>query len=278
MSSDQLKIALVQMTSVDSVTLNVEQMLRLGAEVLKSDSSVRLICFPENCLYMRIKEGESIPGFSLEDSVFFELGQWAKKHRVALHLGSVPLHLGGELFNSSVRIDQNGSVQAGYQKMHLFDIQLEGQKPIRESDVFKHGSQTSIFEVDGWRIGETICYDLRFAELFLRYAHKEIDVILVPAAFLVKTGMAHWELLLRARAVESQTYVLASAQGGTHQGIQGGERQTFGHTMAVEPWGEVMQQMGQREIGYVICLLDKARLNQVRAQIPMKAHRRLTVS
>lgn len=266
------------MTSVDSVALNAEQMLTLSEKAIAQDSSVRLICFPENCLYMRIKEGETIPGFSLQDPVFLELAEWAKEKKLYLHLGSVPLLMEGGLFNSSVLIDEAGGIRSGYQKMHLFDIQLEGQKPIRESDVFKHGSKPSTFEIDGWRLGETICYDIRFAELFTRYAHAEVDVILVPAAFLVKTGQAHWEILLRARAVESQAYILAAAQGGLHKGIQGGERHTYGHTMVVDPWGEVSQVLRQSETGFVIQTLQKSRVEQVRAQIPMKGHRRLTVS
>lgn len=278
MKSDEIKIALIQMTSVDSVTINVEQMIALAEKAIAQEPELRLLCFPENCLYMRIQEGERIPGFYLTDAAFADLTNWALKNQVYLHLGSVPLHLEGELFNSSVIVTDQGELYSGYQKMHLFDIQLEGQKAIRESDVFKHGMQPSIFEIDGWKLGETICYDIRFAELFLRYAQAEVDAILIPAAFLVKTGMAHWELLLRARAVESQSYVLAAAQAGTHRGIQGGERQTFGHTMVVDPWGEVKQTLDQSEVGFVIQTLQKSRLHQVRTQIPMKSHRRLPVS
>jgi predicted amidohydrolase len=161
--------------------------------------------------------------------------------------------------------------------MHLFDIQLEGQKAIRESDAFRHGQKPSVLEVDGWRIGETICYDVRFAELFSQYARKEVDVILVPAAFLVKTGEAHWHILLRARAIESQAYVIASAQGGTHKGIKGGVRETFGHSLVIDPWGGIQAEVTNNGPGFSISILSRERIMKVRGQIPMKDHRRLPV-
>lgn len=213
--SSELVVAVAQMTSIDDTDANLMQIEALLEDIFKTHKP-RLVGFPENCLYMRVKEGEKIQGFSLEDSVFSRLSELAQKYETHLHLGSVPLHIEGHLYNSSMLITPRGEVRPTYQKLHLFDIQLEGQAPIRESDVFRHGQRPSVIEVDGWRIGETICYDVRFAELFSQYARKEVDLILVPAAFLVKTGEAHWEILLRARAIESQAYLMASAQGGTH--------------------------------------------------------------
>lgn len=276
MSVQELVIANVQMTSIDDVDTNLMQMESLLERIFEKHQP-RLVTFPENCLYMRLTEGEKIPGFELSHSLFSRLSELAIQYKTHLHLGSVPLLIEGHLYNSSVLITPQGQVQPTYQKMHLFDIQLEGQKAIRESDAFRHGQRPSILEVDGWRIGETICYDVRFAELFSQYARKEVDLILVPAAFLVKTGEAHWNILLRARAIESQSYVVASAQGGTHQGLKGGTRETYGHSISIDPWGNVLGEITQHGPGFVVTTLSRQQIENVRKQIPMKFHRRLPV-
>lgn len=276
MSSQELVVASVQMTSIDDVDANLMQIEALLEDVFKK-SNPRLVSFPENCLYLRLTEGERIPGFEITHTIFDRLSELALQYKTYLHLGSVPLLVEGHLYNSSVFITPEGQVQPTYQKMHLFDIQLEGQKAIRESDAFRHGQKPSILDVDGWRVGETICYDVRFAELFSQYARKEVDLILVPAAFLVKTGEAHWNILLRARAIESQSYVVASAQGGTHRGIKGGTRETYGHSLMIDPWGTVLAEVTQHGPGFVIQTLTRDRIEKVRAQIPMKFHRRLPV-
>lgn len=277
MTNLEFTVAVAQMTSVDDVNLNLKQMEFLINQACEQ-GPVRLICFPENCLYFRIFEGESIPGFELNHPAFEILGSLAKKFNTYLHLGSVPLHLDGYLYNSSVLITPQGDVQPTYQKVHLFDIQLEGQKPIRESDVFRHGQKPNVINIEGWKIGEAICYDLRFSELFSYYAHQEVDIILLPAAFLVKTGEAHWEVLLRARAIESQAYILASAQGGTHNGVRGGARDTYGHSLISDPWGVLVGKNEGNSPGVVLSKLTKDKINSVRQQIPMKSHRRLSAN
>ncbi|MEN0058825.1 MAG: carbon-nitrogen hydrolase family protein, partial [Bdellovibrio sp.] len=234
--SAELVVATVQMTSVDDIEANFRQMEK-ALEKAFIQERPRLVCFPENCLYLRLVEGEAVPGMELSHPILLKLASLAKQYDTHFHLGSVPLYLEGHLYNSSLLINPQGEIRPTYQKMHLFDIQLEGQKAFRESDVFRHGQHPHIIEVDGWRIGETICYDVRFAELFSQYARKEVDVILVPAAFLVPTGQAHWEVLLRARAIESQVYIIASAQGGVHKGVRSGQRETYGHSLVIEPWG-----------------------------------------
>jgi predicted amidohydrolase len=276
--SQELKVALCQMTSVDDVRINLQQMESLVADVSES-SGVRLFCFPENCLYMRIKEGEAIPPFSLEDPVFKDLAVVAKKRKAFLHLGSVPLQMADFLYNSSVVISDEGKIETSYQKVHLFDIQLSGQKPIRESDVFRHGVGPGIFQVDGWKIAQSICYDLRFAELYSHYAREQVDVILVPAAFLVKTGEAHWEVLLRARAIESQCFVVAAAQAGKHVSVrtEAGSRETYGNTMVVEPWGAIALRLGATEKQTSVCSLSRSKIEQARTQIPMAQHRRISI-
>lgn len=270
-------IAVTQMTSIDNVEANLQQIKSLLKEIFDQDQP-QLVCFPENCLYMRVVEGEKIEGLHLSDPAFKALAELAKTYKTNLHLGSVPLFIEGHLYNSSVLVDSQGAVRPTYQKMHLFDIHLEGQKPIRESDVFRHGSEPHVLSLEGWRLGETICYDIRFAELFSQYARQEVDAILVPAAFLVKTGQAHWETLLRARAIESQAYILASAQGGVHTGKNGHTRETFGHSLVIDPWGTVIGHVEEAQMGFIIAKLSHERIHRVRQQIPMKAHRRLPVA
>lgn len=280
--SSELVVAVAQMTSVDNVEANLKQIESLLKEAFNkgvfNSEQVQLVCFPENCLYFRIIEGEEIPGFTFSDPAFLILGELAKKYKTHLHLGSVPLEIEGHLYNSSVLVTPAGEVRPTYQKMHLFDIQLDGQKPIRESDVFRHGQKPNIIEIEGWKIGEAICYDLRFAELFSHYAHHEVDVILMPAAFLVKTGEAHWEVLLRARAIESQSYILASAQGGIHQGLGGVTRQTFGHSLIADPWGNLIGKVEGSLSGVILFKLSREKIFSVRQQIPMKSHRRYLLS
>lgn len=270
----ELVVAAVQMTSVDDIDTNLKQIEQRLAEIFRAGQP-RLVSLPENCLYLRLIEGEKVDGVTLAHPVFARLGDLAKYYNTYLHLGSVPLQLDGSLFNSSVLIKPTGEILPTYQKIHLFDIQLEGQNPFRESDVFKHGSKPNVIEVDGWRIGEAICYDVRFSELFSFYADIEVDVLFLPAAFLVKTGEAHWEILLRARAIESQAYLVASAQGGEHQGLRGGQRETFGNTMIVDPWGTVIGKVTERRQGFVLATLTRFNIEKVRQQIPMKSHRRL---
>lgn len=275
--SQDLKVAVCQMTSVDDVRENLRQIETLVAEVPEK-SGVRLFCFPENCLYMRIKEGEAVPPFTTQDSVFEELAVIARHRKAYLHLGSVPLQMGDFLYNSSVIISDEGKIETSYQKIHLFDIQLTGQEPIRESDVFRHGAGAGVFMIDGWKIAQTICYDLRFAELYSQYAKENVDAILVPAAFLVKTGEAHWEVLLRARAIECQCYVVASAQAGRHESVHdGGARETYGHSLIVDPWGEMVVHLKGTKKQASVYTLSKAKIEQVRLQIPMAQHRRLTI-
>lgn len=275
--SAELVVANVQMTSIDDVDSNLQQMENLLREIFTS-SSPRLVCFPENCLYMRLTEGEKIPGFEITDPLFQRISEWAQHYNAYLHLGSVPILLEGHLYNSSVLVTPQGHLQPTYQKMHLFDIQLEGQKALRESDAFRHGQRPNIIEVDDWKVGETICYDIRFAELFSQYARKEVDLILVPAAFLMTTGEAHWNILLRARAIESQAFLVASAQGGSHKGVRGGTRETYGHSSVIDPWGVVLGEISEHKSGFVITTLKRTSIERVRAQIPMKFHRRLPVT
>jgi predicted amidohydrolase len=269
---DSLKIGLCQITSIDDPAANEEQIFRLLTSI-PLNSGLRLICLPENSLFMRLKEGGAIREFTLKSPFLFRLAQWAQDNHTNIHLGSLPIREGTHLYNGSVLIREDGQLLSTYRKIHLFDITLnQGQRYV-ESETFRHGADPQVLEIDGWKIGQTICYDLRFAELFSVYAKKEVDLILVPAAFLVKTGEAHWHILLRARAIESQCYIVASAQAGVHQS-ENGCRETYGHSLAVDPWGRVLAE-ALHAPSLTILQFHKSEIANVRQQIPMKSHRRI---
>ncbi|GIL16390.1 MAG: hypothetical protein BroJett040_01410 [Oligoflexia bacterium] len=274
MSVSDFAIAVCQMNSIDDVETNYRQIVSLLDQISKSQS-VQMACFPENCLYLRTLEGEKVQGLHLVDKVFHQLATQAKERGIFLHLGASPIREHGKLYNASVLIAPTGEVRMSYQKIHLFNIELEGQAPIRESDVYTYGEKPEILEIHGWHIGQTICYDLRFAELFNYYAQHLVDLILVPASFLVPTGKAHWEVLLRARAIESQAYVVAAAQAGTHNGVKGGKRETYGHSLVVDPWGQIVAEAKTMGPEVMILSLSHQRIQDVRRQIPMRYHRRL---
>lgn len=268
-----MKFGIAQINSSDSIQENKEQIIKFlnNAQLEKPE----IIFFPENSLFFRIKADEKIKAIAIDDPAFRELEQVSKKTGISIHLTTAILE-DGHVFNASVLIDKQKGTTVVYKKIHLFDIELIGQQPIKESDVFIGGDSPSIVEIAGYRFGSSICYDIRFAELYSVYAKAEVDAIVVPAAFLVKTGQAHWEALLRARAIESQCYVLAAAQVGEHISTRNKNerRETYGHSMIIDPWGRVLQQ-NKTTTGVLFGELDRNIIKSVRSQIPMKLHRRI---
>jgi predicted amidohydrolase len=266
-----MKAGIAQLNSNDSVAENLKQMKNLIAESKHEKPDV--IFFPENSLFFRIGAGSAVHAVKLEDPEIAELALLAREQRVALHL-TTAVEEDGKVFNASILIEPTGEPRIVYRKMHLFDIELDGQRPIRESESFVHGPSPVVTDVAGFKTGHSICYDVRFAELYSSYARQKVDLILVPAAFLVKTGQAHWEVLLRARAIESQCYVIAAAQAGVHRSaVEGQKRETFGHSMLVDPWGQIVS-VKSADVGIFYAELSKEEISKVRKQIPMDQHRR----
>ena len=199
------------------------------------------------------------------------LSALAREHGVWLVGGTLPVASGqaGQVLNRSCVFAPDGSEAAHYDKIHLFAFD-NGRESYDEGRTLAAGGEPVALQAGALRVGLSVCYDLRFPELYRALMHPPCDVLVVPAAFTWTTGRAHWELLLRARAVENQCWVLASAQGGTHEN----GRRTWGHSMVVDPWGEVLQVLPEGE-GFVIAEADPARLAQVRQQLPALQHRRL---
>lgn len=266
-----MKIALAQLNSGDETSINLAIIKAAIEEAASAKAAV--VFFPENSLFFRVSNTDKVNSIKVDGAEVSLLSEVCKRNSIAVHL-TTAIEESGVVYNASIFIDKTGNAKKLYNKIHLFDIELTGQTPIRESDSFKHGAEPVIFEYEGFKFASSICYDIRFAELYSFYAKNEVDVILVPAAFLVKTGMAHWEILLRARAIESQCYVLAAAQHGTHRSTASAStRETYGHSMAVGPWGEVLA-LKKEGVGLVFTEINKDEIKKVRTQIPMRSHRR----
>ena len=206
-----------------------------------------------------------------DDEVLRAVRDAAKDAGIWVHLGSLALKgEGGKLINRGFVIDVRGDVRARYDKIHLFDVDLPTGESWRESAMYQAGQEAVV--VDGTpvgRLGLTICYDLRFPELFQRLSDAGAEVIAVPAAFTVPTGRAHWQVLMRARAIEAELFVVAAAQAGRHED----GRETYGHSLVADPWGELVLAMGG-EPGLAFAEIDLARIAEVRARIPVHQHRR----
>jgi len=206
-----------------------------------------------------------------EDGVLRAVRRAAADHGIWVQLGSLALKGPGDrLVNRAFVIDDKGEICARYDKMHLFDVDLPTGESWRESAVYQGGKRPVLVrETPVGALGLTICYDLRFPVLFARLAEAGAEVIAVPAAFTVPTGKAHWEILLRARAIEAGLFVVAAAQGGSHED----GRQTYGHSLVIDPWGEVLLDAGERQ-GIHFAEIDLGRIAEVRSRVPALKHRR----
>jgi predicted amidohydrolase len=207
-----------------------------------------------------------------EDGTLAACREAAREHRIWLHIGSLAVLVDdGKVANRGFVIDREGNIRARYDKLHLFDVDLPTGESWRESNVYSAGKDVVL--VNGTPIGKlglTICYDLRFPGLFARLAEADADVIAVPAAFTVPTGKAHWHILLRARAIEAGLFIVAAAQVGHHED----GRNTFGHSVVIDPWGEVLLDMDEQP-GVGFADIDLKRISDVRGRIPVLNHRRI---
>lgn len=271
MSDQRLRVGCVQMCSGDDRLHNLataERMLEAAAS-----EGVRLAVLPENFSFMSQSDEARYAAAEFPDDswVLGFLSEQAERHRMHVVGGSVLLRQQGSerLRNACPVFSPDGKLLEIYDKIHLFDVDL-GPERYLESATISAGDAPRSVQIGSWRLGLSICYDLRFPELYRRYAESGCQVLSVPSAFTVPTGVAHWEALLRARAIENQAYVLAPGQSGEHPG----GRHTWGHSMIIDPWGEVLGCREEGE-GLVLAELSMARVDQVRAMIPALNHRRL---
>ena len=203
------------------------------------------------------------------DAVLAAVRAAAARHGIWVQLGSLALRDGDRLMNRAFLIDAAGELRARYDKLHLFDVDLPGGESWRESAAYRAGEAAVVADSPVGALGLSICYDLRFPDLYRALSEAGAEVLAVPAAFTRPTGAAHWEVLLRARAIEAGAWVIAAAQTGRHED----GRATWGHSLVIDPWGEVVLDMGETP-GVGFAEIDPARLADVRARIPALAHRR----
>jgi predicted amidohydrolase len=206
-----------------------------------------------------------------EDQVLSVVRDAAVEAGIWVHLGSLALRAEGDkLVNRGFVIDERGEIRGRYDKIHLFDVDLPTGESWRESAMYRGGGKAVVVpDTPVGTLGLTICYDLRFPELFQRLSEAGAEVIAVPAAFTVPTGKAHWQVLMRARAIEAELFIVAAAQAGHHED----GRDTYGHSLVADPWGELVVEMGG-EPGLAFAEIDLARIAEVRARIPVHQHRR----
>ncbi|WP_107879754.1 carbon-nitrogen hydrolase family protein [Neisseria animaloris] len=262
-----VRIAAVQMVSGTRPEENLQTMRRLVSEAAARGAAWVLL--PEYWPLMGIKDTDKLAfAEPLGNGVFqTALSEAARQNGIVLFGGTIPLQSPdkSKVFNTMQVYDRNGECIGTYNKMHLFGYSGLGES-YAEADTIAAGSNAPELSADGIRLAAGICYDIRFPEFFR--AQLPFDVLLLPAAFTYTTGQAHWELLLRARAVENQCYVIAAAQGGLHES----GRRTFGHSMIIDPWGEVLDVLPEGE-GMVMAELEAARLQSVRNRLPALKHR-----
>jgi nitrilase len=270
MTGVKTKVAAVQMTSGDDVAANLP---RAGALIAQAaGEGAKVVLLPENfglmAQHAKDKVAAREPDGDGAQQAF--LAGMARTHAIWLIGGSVPLACDDPLRTkqSLLVYGPAGTRVARYDKVHLFRF-THGGEDYDEAKTIVAGGEPEAFDAPCGRVGLSICYDLRFPELYR--AQRDLALIVVPAAFTVPTGAAHWEVLLRARAIENQCYVLASAQAGTHPG----GRRTFGHSMLVDPWGEIVAMLADGE-GVVAGDVDPQRIGAVRARLPAWSHRRLS--
>lgn len=263
------RVAAVQMTSTDDVEKNLAAARRWAES--GAAGGARLVAFPENFAYLR-REGVSVPVASgLDGPIVSEMAALARRLGIWLLLGSVPESIPNSrrIRNSSVLLDPDGRRKAVYRKMHLFDVKIPGATILKESRFVEPGDRTVVVRTPMGRFGLSICYDLRFPELYRRLALSGAEVLFVPSAFTAYTGRFHWTTLLKARAIENQCWVVAPAQTGRH----GLGRVSWGHTSVVDPWGEVVASRS-RGPGVVFADIDLDRLARVRRELPSLRHAR----
>lgn len=268
----RLRVACLQLNASEDMAANIDTLR--GLAIMAHNRGARLITMPENAVMMTWGRDSLLsnaydeadhPALIAFEDLARELSCW-------LLIGSLHVKLDGEdrIANRSFLIGPDGKVSAKYDKIHMFDVELDNGETYRESAVFRPGDSAVVARAGEVSLGLGICYDLRFAHLFREYGKQGVDIITVPAAFTKTTGEAHWHSLLRARAIETGAYILAPAQTGIHAN----NRATFGHSLIIDPWGRILADAGDSEPGMILADIDRQQVVQARKQIPCLTHDR----
>jgi deaminated glutathione amidase len=269
--SARIRIAALQMRSGTEPETNLASLDSLAGEAAASGAVYALspevtVAFAENRDGLREVAGpwEGNPHLARAAEI-------ARRHRIFLHLGSMAIALpDGRFANRSILFRPDGTIAASYDKIHLFDATLPGVRQYRESETYAAGGKAIVTDGPGFRLGLSICYDVRFPALYRVLAEAGAQVISVPSAFTVPTGEAHWETLLRARAIETGCFIIAAAQGGTHAN----GRSTWGRSMVVDPWGKVIAGRNDDAVGILVADIDLSAVTEARGRVPSLANAR----
>ncbi|MHC6528444.1 carbon-nitrogen hydrolase family protein [Vibrio proteolyticus] len=263
------RVGLIQMTSgadpeqnIDFVAAQLPGLVAQGAQ---------WVVLPENALVFGSRADYHRHAYPLGDGPLFgAMAALARQHAIWIVVGSMPVRRAEGVSTTCVVINSLGEPVAYYDKLHMFDVDVaDGHQHYRESETFTPGNQVSTTSTPFGKLGLSICYDVRFPHLYAELVDLGAQILLVPAAFTAVTGEAHWETLLRARAIETQCWVVAVNQTGTHQG----GRETWGHSMVITPWGEKVTDLG-RQAGTGIADIDLAQVDKLRTAMPVQQHRR----
>jgi predicted amidohydrolase len=271
--ADKLRVAAVQMSSQDDITANLARAAELIARA--ADGGAELVLLPENFAYLGPEEGKRAVAESLGDGapgpILTAVAEAARRAGVHVIAGGMPERATDPArpYNACVAVSPDGKTMGTYRKVHLFDVDVGDGQRYCESASTTAGDAPVVVTIAGFSVGLSVCYDLRFPELYRRLVHAGADVMVVPAAFTLATGKDHWHVLLRARAIESQAYVVAAAQWGTHP--RG--RRTYGKSLIADPWGDVIAQCPEGE-GIALADVDRAYIERVRTNLPALLHRR----
>ncbi len=262
----------VQVTSGSDLERNLDRCRELIAEL--RTMGARLVVLPENFAFLgehetaKMAVAEPVPG---EGRILSFMRSVAREYRVDLVLGGMPEAVSAtHVHNTAVYLDGQGEIRGIYRKIHLFDVAIPDGATYRESASVKPGDEAVVVDAEFGKVGLTICYDLRFPELYRRLVGDGARILTVPAAFTLHTGRDHWHPLLRARAIENLSFVLAAAQFGRHNA----KRVTYGHACIIDPWGQVLAEVGDRE-GVAVAELDFGYQDRLRRELPALEHRRL---
>ena len=268
--AEKFKAACIQFSARPEIETNLKTSLRLTREAAKAGA--KLVTLPEYFSGVRTEGHRLVPTAFRESEhpAIPALGAAAKELGLWVLLGSLGIvRADGRIDNRSYLLDPAGRIAARYDKIHLFDVDLEAGKEYRESATIAPGSIAVVADTPWGGLGLSICYDLRFPQLFRRLAHEGATMLAIPAGFTRLTGKAHWHVLCRARAIENGAYVIAPCQNGT---LEGGA-ECFGHSLIVDPWGEILADGGEEE-GIVIAEIDPAKVTEARHRIPALTHDR----
>lgn len=271
------RVAAVQMCSTEEVSVNLSAASELVRDA--AAAGAQLIGLPENFAYLGSDRDHKLAlaeetGDDAQGPILSAMRGLARQTGVWLLLGGFPEKIAAgsvtRIGNTSLLLDAEGRIRARYRKIHLFDVEAPGGQQFRESETVSAGAEPVVAETPWFSLGLSICYDLRFPELYRELVARGARVLSVPSAFTRETGKDHWHVLLRARAIENQCFVMAPAQHGFH----GGKRASYGHALVVDPWGVVIGECGEHD-GYALGRLDMGYQDLVRQKLPALGHRKL---